>query len=81
MSLYFCLGVGGAGPIPANALTLEEIHVRENIHPSTGQDSVANDSSGQGMVAFNRLIAAMESTKTPEGAKEVHILVVCSVRS
>jgi len=56
--------VVGGGYVPANALTLEEVHARENIQ--------ANGSSGQGMAAFNKLIAAMESTKTQqEGKMEV----------
>lgn len=49
-------------------MTLEEVHARENIQ--------ANGSSGQGMAAFNKLIAAMESTKTQqEGKKEVYMSI------
>ena len=47
--------------VPANALTLEEVHARENIHPSQIQERVDSGSSGQGMAAFNKLIAAMQS--------------------
>ncbi len=85
LSIFFIQGSNGranGGSIPANALTLEEIHARENIQANgAGGGGGAGGStggggggaSGQGMAAFNKLIAAMESNKTQhqEGKKEV----------
>ena len=60
----------GGGSVPVNALTLDEVHARENIHPSTSQDPVATGSSGQGMAAFNKLIAAMESSRAQQDCQK-----------
>lgn len=46
---------------PANALTLDEIHAREDIHPSPTQTTKDTASVGEGMEAFNKLLAVLES--------------------
>ena len=53
---------------PVNALTLEEIHARENIsvRPPPGGNQVLVEkpsNSGEGMQAFNKLLAVLESKK------------------
>jgi hypothetical protein len=46
---------------PANALTLDEIHAREDIHPGPAQPPKDTASVGEGMQAFNKLLAVLES--------------------
>ncbi len=56
---------------PVNALTLEEVHARENIPihhpppPTTSGQAVADrpSNAGEGMQAFNKLLAVLESKK------------------
>lgn len=50
-----------SGAPPANALTLEQIHAREDIYPSQYQPPTSTSSVGEGMEAFNKLLAALES--------------------
>ena len=47
---------GHSGGHPANALTLEEVHERENIHTQPPLQSDADQS------AFNRLVAVLQSS-------------------
>lgn len=65
--------------VPANALTLEEVHARENIHPSPSQEYLVGGSSGQGMAAFNKLIAAMQSKQQlqQDGNEQVGLREAC----
>lgn len=46
---------------PANALTLDEVHARENIHPASSEPPTSTTSTGEGMAAFNKLLAVLES--------------------
>lgn len=46
---------------PANALTLDEVHARENIQPAISKSSMDGPSMGEGMEAFNKLLAVLES--------------------
>lgn len=46
---------------PANALTLDEIHAREDIHPTPTQAPKDTAAEGEGMEAFNKLLAVLES--------------------
>lgn len=51
-----------AGVAPANALTLDEIHAQENIQSTPSQAPLGTTASeGEGMKAFNKLLAAMQS--------------------
>lgn len=50
-----------SGAPPANALTLDEIYAREDIHPSPAQAPKDTASVGEGMEAFNKLLAVLES--------------------
>lgn len=50
---------------PVNALTLDEIHARENIHPDPSHAPAGDSSSsGEGMEAFNKLLAVLESKQS-----------------
>ena len=49
---------------PANALTLDEIHAREDIHPTSTQPPQDRTSTGEGMEAFNKLLAVLESKQS-----------------
>ena len=51
----------GVQPPPVNALTLDEIHARENIQPTPSQEPSSVSSGEGGMGAFNKLLAAMQS--------------------
>ena len=46
------------GSRPVNALTLDEIHARENIHPMNEPSDRASDDLG----AFNKLVAVLQSS-------------------
>jgi len=49
---------------PVNALTLEEVHARENIQPAPSMPSTEGGSPGEGMEAFNKLLAVLESKQS-----------------
>ena len=64
---YVSSGSSGSVSVPSNALTLEEVHARENIHPSTSQkEHVEDGPSRHDNSAFHKLLAAMQSKKTQQ---------------
>jgi len=72
----------GVSSRPVNALTLDEIHARENI-PATPTEVVHNKSpAGGDLGAFNKLVAGLQSTgalskdsNQPEPT-EVHVYII-----
>ena len=46
---------------PVNALTLDEIHARENIHTTPAEDLTSKPSSDD-LGAFNKLVAGLQSS-------------------
>lgn len=61
---------------PANALTLDEIHAREDIHPSPTQAPLDRASTGEGMEAFNKLLAVLESKQSVRHLCGMSVLAV-----
>lgn len=62
-----CTGIHGSSlnqVPPANALTLDEVHARENIQPSPSKPPTDSTSTGEGMEAFNKLLAVLESKQS-----------------
>ena len=51
---------GGSGVHPLNALTLDEVHERENIGHAPHSPSQTNEASDQ--TAFNKLVAVLQSS-------------------
>ena len=51
----------GMSSRPVNALTLDEIHARENIHTTPAEDLTSKPSSDD-LGAFNKLVAGLQSS-------------------
>lgn len=62
ISVTYCTGILGMNSRPVNALTLDEIHARENIQPAFEGESTFNKPRNEDLGAFNKLVAGLQSS-------------------
>ena len=54
---------------PVNALTLDEIHARENIQTASGGETPSSKPNLEDLGAFNKLVAGLQSSGVLKDSK------------